>query len=156
EMVQRGELGEIRVVQVEYAQDWLAEPLEQTGQKQAAWRTDPEQSGAGGATGDIGTHAYNLTELVTGLEAEALPADEQTFVEGSKLDDNVPVLLRIKGGTKGMLWCSQVAVGQKKGLKLKVYGSKGGLKCEQEQPIHLWFTPHGEQPRRISRAGAGE
>src|SRR5690606_3506489 len=104
EMVQRGELGEIRVVQVEYAQDWLAEPLEQTGQKQAAWRTDPEQSGAGGATGDIGTHAYNLAEFVTGLEAEALAADVHTFVEGRRLDDNAHVLLRFKGGAKGMLW----------------------------------------------------
>src|SRR6187551_1809251 len=112
ELVQSGELGETRVVHVEYVQDWLAEPLEQTGQKQAAWRTDPERSGAGGATGDIGTHAYNLAEFVTGLTLEAVAADVHTFVRGRKLDDNAHVLLRYREGAKGMLWCSQVAVGQ--------------------------------------------
>jgi len=155
ELVKAGALGEIRVVQVEYAQDWLAEPLERTGQKQAAWRTDPERSGAGGATGDIGTHAYNLAEFVTGLALDALAADVHTFVKGRKLDDNAHVLLRYKGGAKGMLWCSQVAVGKENGLKLRVYGTQGGLEWAQEDPNYLEYFELGEPRRRITRSGAG-
>jgi len=155
EMVSGGELGEIRLVQVEYIQDWLTEPLERTGQKQAAWRTDPAQSGAGGATGDIGTHAFNLAEFVSGLEVEGLAADVDTFVDGRRLDDNAHVLLRFRGGAKGMLWCSQVAVGHENGLKLRLYGTKGGLEWAQEQPNQLRFTPFGGEPRTVSRAGAG-
>jgi predicted dehydrogenase len=155
ELVRSGEIGEIRVVHVEYVQDWLAEPIEQTGQKQAVWRTDPERSGAGGATGDIGTHAYNLAEFVTGLALEALAADVHTFVRGRKLDDNAHVLLRYEGGAKGMLWCSQVAVGQENGLKLRVYGTKGGLEWAQEDPNYLYWSKLGEPRRRITRSGAG-
>jgi len=101
EMVKNGELGEIRLVQMEYPQDWLSEPIEQTGQKQAAWRTDPKQSGVGGSTGDIGTHAYNLACFVTGLELDELAADVHTFVKGRQLDDNAHVMMRFKGGAKG-------------------------------------------------------
>jgi predicted dehydrogenase len=155
EMVGNGRLGRIRLVQVEYAQDWLTEPLERTGQKQAAWRTDPARSGAGGATGDIGTHAFNLAEFVSGLQVESLAADVDTFVAGRALDDNAHVLLRFKGGAKGMLWCSQVAVGHENGLKLRVYGERAGLEWSQEHPNHLRFTPFGEEPRAITRAGAG-
>jgi predicted dehydrogenase len=155
ELVRSGTLGEIRVVHVEYVQDWLAEPLEQTGQKQAAWRTDPARSGAGGATGDIGTHAYNLAEFVTGLALEALAADVHTFVPGRKLDDNAHVLLRYQGGAKGMLWCSQVAVGQENGLRLRVYGTKGGLEWAQEDPNYLYVSNLGEARRRITRSGPG-
>ena len=155
ELVRSGELGEIRVVQVEYAQDWLAEPLEKTGQKQAAWRTDPKRSGAGGATGDIGTHAFNLAEFVTGLTLEALAADVHTFVKGRKLDDNAHVLLRYKGGAKGVLWCSQVAAGQENGLKLRIYGTKGGLEWAQEDPNYLAWSKLGEPRQRITRSGAG-
>jgi predicted dehydrogenase len=155
ELVRTGKLGDVRLVQVEYVQDWLAEPLEQTGQKQAAWRTDPARSGAGGATGDIGTHAYNLAEFVTGLELEALAADVHTFVEGRKLDDNAHVLLRFKSGAKGMLWCSQVAVGQENGLRLRVYGTRGGIEWAQEDPNYLYWSNLGEPRRRISRSGAG-
>jgi predicted dehydrogenase len=155
ELVRSGELGKIRLVQVEYAQDWLAEPLEKTGQKQAAWRTDPKRSGAGGATGDIGTHACNLAEFVSGLTLEAVSADVHTFVPGRKLDDNAHVLLRYQGGAKGMLWCSQVAVGQENGLKLRVYGTKGGLEWAQEDPNYLYWSNLGEPPRRITRSGAG-
>ncbi len=155
ELVRAGELGTIRVVQVEYAQDWLAEPLELSGQKQAAWRTDPERSGAGGATGDIGTHAFNLAEFVTGLTLESLAADVHTFVEGRQLDDNAHVLLRYGGGAKGMLWCSQVAVGQENGLKLRVYGTKGGLAWAQEDPNYLEVSKLGEPARRVTRGGAG-
>jgi predicted dehydrogenase len=155
QMVRDGALGELRVVQAEYAQDWLAEPIEAEGQKQAAWRTDPAQSGAGGATGDIGTHAFNLAEFVTGLELEALAADVHTFVPGRRLDDNAHVLLRYNGGAKGMLWCSQVAAGCENGLKLRVYGTRGGLEWAQEDPNYLIFAKLGEPPRRITRGGPG-
>ncbi len=155
ELVATGQLGDIRLVQVEYAQDWLTEPLERTGQKQAAWRTDPAQSGAGGATGDIGTHAFNLAEFVSGLTVESLAADVDAFVKGRKLDDNAHVLLRFSGGAKGMLWCSQVAVGHENGLKLRIYGTRGGLEWAQEQPNYLRFTPFGQEPRSIGRAAAG-
>ena len=152
EMVARGDLGEIRVVQVEYAQDWLAE---ETEGKQAEWRTDPERSGAGGSTGDIGTHAFNLAGFVTGLRCEALAADLQAFVQGRQVDDNGHVLLRYEGGARGMLWCSQVAVGNENALKLRVYGTKGGIEWEQENPNVMWFTPFGEPKRRLTRGGAG-
>jgi predicted dehydrogenase len=155
ELVRAGELGDIRLVQVEYVQDWLAEPLELTGQKQAAWRTDPARSGAGGATGDIGTHAFNLAEFVTGLTVEMLAADVHTFVPGRPLDDNAHVLLRYGGGAKGTLWCSQVAVGNENGLKLRVYGTKGGLQWAQEDPNYLECFKLGEPRRHVTRSGAG-
>lgn len=154
-MVAAGELGEIRLVQVEYAQDWLAEPLEASGQKQADWRTDPARSGAGGATGDIGTHAFNLANFVSGLELEALSADLQSFVPGRRVDDNGHVLLRYKGGARGMLWCSQVASGCENGLRLRVYGTKAGIEWEQENPNYLWVTPLGAPRYRLTRGGPG-
>jgi predicted dehydrogenase len=155
QMIAAGELGEIRLVQVEYVQDWLAEPLEQTGQKQAAWRTDPGQSGAGGSTGDIGTHAFNLAEFVSGLTLEELAADVHTFVEGRQLDDNAHVMLRFRGGAKGTLWCSQVAPGHENGLRLRIYGTRAGLRWSQEDPNYLSYCPLGEPPRLIARNGAG-
>jgi predicted dehydrogenase len=154
-MVAAGDLGEIRLVQVEYAQDWLSEPLEATGQKQAAWRTDPAQSGAGGATGDIGTHAFNLAGFVTGLALDSLAADLQSFVPGRRVDDNAHVLMRYKGGARGMLWCSQVAPGNENALRLRVYGTKAGIEWAQEDPNYLWVTPLGAPRHRITRAGAG-
>ena len=154
-MIAAGELGEIRLVQAEYVQDWLTEPLEATGQKQAAWRTDPAQAGAGGALGDIGTHAYHLACFVTGLTLDALCADLTAFVTGRRLDDDAQMLLRFQGGARGMLWASQVAPGNENGLALRVYGTKGGLEWSQEQPNHLWFTPFGEPKRLITRGGAG-
>lgn len=154
-MVAAGEIGRIRLVQVEYVQDWLTEAAEKSGSKQAEWRTDPERSGAGGATGDIGTHAYNLACFVSGLTPEALAADLQTFVPGRALDDNAHVLLRFAGGARGMLWASQVAPGNENGLRLRLYGEKGGLEWAQEDPNYLWFTPFGEPRRRITRNGAG-
>ncbi len=155
EMVEAGELGEIRVVQVEYPQDWLTEATEATGQKQAAWRTDPAQSGAGGCIGDIGTHAFNLASFVTGLKLEALAADLQSFVPGRRLDDNAHVMLRFAGGARGMLWSSQVAPGNENALRLRVYGTKGGLSWEQEEPNTLWHSPFGQPTRRLTRSGAG-
>lgn len=155
EMVASGELGAIRVVQVEYAQDWLTTKLEASGQKQADWRTDPKRSGAAGCVGDIGTHAFNLAEFVSGLQVESLAADLTSFVDGRVLDDNAGMLLRFAGGARGMLWSSQVAVGQENGLRLRVYGTKASLEWAQEQPNALTFTPFGEPPRLIRRAGAG-
>ena len=152
EMVAAGEIGQVRVVQVEYPQDWLSEEQDF---KQAAWRTDPERSGAGGSTGDIGTHAHNLACFVTGLRVESLAADLQAFVSGRKLDDNGHVMLRFAGGARGMLWCSQVAPGNENALRLRVYGEKGGLEWAQENPTNLWFTPLGEPKRLITRNGAG-
>jgi predicted dehydrogenase len=155
EMIAAGELGELRLVQAEYAQDWLTERLEATGQKQADWRTDPKRSGAGGSLGDIGTHAYNLACFVTGLTLDSLLADLTAFVKGRKLDDNDNILLRWKGGAKGMLWASQVAPGNENGLTLRVYGTKGGLSWKQEEPNTLWFAPFGQAPRKITRGGHG-
>lgn len=154
-MVRNGDLGEIRVVQVEYAQDWLAEPIEQTGQKQADWRTDPARTGAGGSTGDIGTHAFNLAGFVTGLELDSLAADLQSFVPGRRVDDNGHVMLRYKGGARGMLWCSQVASGCENGLRLRVYGTKAGIEWAQEDPNYLWVGPLSQPKYRLTRGGAG-
>lgn len=154
-MIADGDLGDIRVVQVEYPQDWLSEPLESTGQKQAGWRTDPAKSGSGGSIGDIGTHAYNLARFVTGLSLHSLCADMQCFVDGRELDDNAHVLLRFEGGARGMLWSSQVAPGNENGLRIRVFGTKGGLEWLQEDPNKLWFTPLGEPKRLLTRNGAG-
>ena len=155
EMVANGDLGEIRVVQAEYPQDWLTEPAERSGSKQAEWRTDPKRSGAGGAIGDIGTHAYNLAAFVTGLKTEQVLAQLTSFVEGRPLDDDVQILLRYHGGARGMLWASQVAVGNENGLKLRVYGTKGGLEWTQADPNYLWFTPFGKPKQLLTRAGSG-
>jgi len=153
EMVAAGELGTIRVVQVEYVQDWLTTKLEDTGQKQAAWRVDPDRAGAGGCLGDIGTHAYNLAGFVTGLATRELAADLSRFVPGRRLDDNVHMLLRFENGARGMLWGSQVAPGNENGLRLRVYGEKGGLEWSQEHPNQLRFAPTGQPPRVLSRGG---
>ncbi len=154
EMAAAGELGAIRVVQVEYAQDWLSTPLEKTGQKQAEWRTDPARSGPGGSLGDIGTHAFNLACFVTGLACEQVAADVTTFVPGRRLDDNVQVMLRFAKGVKGGLWASQVAPGNENNLRLRVYGEKAGLEWRQEDPNELRFTPLGQPQRTIRRGGA--
>lgn len=155
EMVAAGELGPIRLIQAEYAQDWLATPVERTGQKQAEWRTDPARSGPGGSLGDIGTHAYNLACFVTGLPCEQLAADVTTFVPGRRLDDNVQVMLRFAKGAKGALWASQVASGNENNLRLRVYGEKAGLEWHQENPNELSFTPLGETRRTLRRGSAG-
>jgi len=152
EMIQSGEIGPIRVVQVEYPQDWLTVAEDN---KQAQWRTDPERSGAGGSTGDIGTHAFNLACFVTGLELDSLAADLQAFVPGRAVDDNAHVMMRFKGGARGMLWSSQVAPGNENALRIRVYGEKGGLEWAQEDPNYLWHTPFGEPKRLITRGGAG-
>jgi predicted dehydrogenase len=151
-MIANGDLGDLRLVNVEYVQDWLTEVVDN---KQADWRTDPARSGAGGSTGDIGTHAFNLANFVTGLTLDTLAADLSAFVPGRRVDDNGHVLMRFEGGARGMLWCSQVAPGNENGLRLRVYGTKGGLEWAQEDPNYLWFTPFGEPKRLITRGGAG-
>ena len=156
-MVEAGELGVIRVVQAEYPQDWLAEPIEQQGQKQATWRSDPAQSGAGGSIGDVGTHAWNLLSFVTGLETQALAAELSRFVPGRKLDDHAHIMLRFApvGGNppaRGLLWSSQVATGHENDLRLRVYGTKAGIEWSQTDPNYLWVTPLGQPRQKITRA----
>ena len=155
EMVAAGELGELRVIQAEYPQDWLSTDLESTGQKQASWRVDPAIAGAGGSLGDIGSHAEHLARFISGLELAQVSADLQTFVPGRRLDDNCHVLLRYTNGARGMLWSSQVAPGNENALRVRVYGSKAGLAFSQEHPNQLWFTPLGGRPQLITRGGAG-
>ncbi|MBV7408413.1 Gfo/Idh/MocA family protein [Maritimibacter sp. DP1N21-5] len=150
ERVARGDLGTIRLVQVEYAQDWLAHAPD-AGNKQAAWRTDPAQSGAGGATGDIGTHAWHLARHITGLVPEAIAADLQAFVPGRQLDDNAHVMIRFQGGARGTLWCSQVAAGLENGLRIRVFGDKAGLEWRQENPNELHVTEIGGPTMTLTR-----
>jgi len=153
EIVANGELGPIRVVQVEYAQDWLSTQLEKTGQKQALWRTDPALSGPGGSLGDIGTHAYNLACFVTGLTCQELSAELSSFVPGRRVDDNVQIMLRFAEGARGLLWASQVAPGNQNNLRLRVFGEKAGIEWRQEDPNCLWFAALGKAPQLIYRAG---
>ncbi|MBB3398809.1 Gfo/Idh/MocA family oxidoreductase [Rhizobium sp. BK060] len=155
DMILAGEIGDLRVLHAEYVQDWLTEPMETRGAKGAEWRTDPARSGAGGSIGDIGTHAYNLAAFVTGAYPKELLADLSSFVAGRTLDDNASVLLRYESGAKGMLWASQVAVGNENHFTLRVYGSKGGLEWEQEDPNRLWFTRYGQPKQLLTRGGAG-
>jgi predicted dehydrogenase len=155
QMVRAGELGELRLAQVEYPQDWLSGPTETTGNKQAEWRVDPARAGGGGSLGDIGTHAFNLADYVTGLDVAELLADLNTFVPGRKLDDNAQILLRYANGARGALWASQVAPGHENGLRLRVYGTKGGLHWAQENPNELRWSPLGEPTRIVTRGGPG-
>lgn len=152
-MVAAGTLGAIRVVQAEYAQDWLATAL--PGNKQADWRGDPAQAGPGGALGDIATHAYHLATFVLGAAAEQVSAETSRFVTGRRLDDDVQLRLRWAGGARGQLWASQVAVGAANGLRLRIYGETGGLEWSQEDPDILRYTPLGEPPRLLRRGGPG-
>ena len=151
EMVEAGELGDLRLVRVQYAQDWLTEPLEATGQKQADWRTDPARSGEGGCIGDIGTHAFQLAHFVVGVQPQSLLADLSTFVAGRRVDDNAQVLLRYENGARGALWASQVAPGNENNLTLRVYGSKGGIEWRQEHPNQLSWSPFDAPTRIITR-----
>jgi predicted dehydrogenase len=154
-MVADGTLGTIQVIRVSYVQDWLTTALDQEGQKQAAWRTDPNYAGAGGSVGDIGVHAFNLAAFISGLELEEVCADLRSYVPGRKLDDNANVLLRYKGGATGTLWSSQVAPGNYNRLSIGVYGTKGGLEWVGEDNDNLFYTPLGEPTRCITRGGPG-
>ena len=154
-MVRNGDLGQIRIVQVEYPQDWLAEKIEDTGHKQAEWRADPARSGAGGCIGDIGTHAFNLADFITGLEVRELCAELTTFVPGRQLDDDVQIMLRYQNGAKGLLWASQVAPGHENGLKIRVYGTKGALEWVQAEPNRMIWSPLGANQQIVTRNGPG-
>ena len=150
-LIQKGDLGSIRVIQAEYPQDWLTTKAEDSGLKQAEWRTDPKRSGGGGCIGDIGTHAFNLIRFITGLEVDELSADIHTFVKGRLLDDNAQIMLRFKGGAKGAIWSSQVAVGNENNLKIRVFGENGGLEWRQEDPNYLYYTKFGHPTQRVTR-----
>ena len=153
-LIQKSDLGSIRVVQAEYPQDWLTTKAEDSGLKQAEWRTDPKRSGNGGCIGDIGTHAFNLIRFITGLEVDELSADIHTFVKGRLLDDNAQIMLRFKGGAKGAIWSSQVAVGNENNLKIRIFGENGGLEWRQENPNYLYHTKFGQPTQKITR-GSG-
>ena len=153
-LVASGKLGKIRKVVVEYPQGWLATRIEASGQKQASWRTDPKRSGAAGCIGDIGTHAENLAEYVTGLQISELAADITAFVKGRKLDDDGNVLLRFKGGAKGVLHSSQISVGEENNLNLRVYGELGGLEWHQKEPNTL-LVKWPDQPMQVYRTANG-
>ena len=147
-----GRIGTVRKILVEYLQGWLSTALESTGQKQADWRTDPARAGVAGALGDIGSHAHNLVQYVTGLEVESICGDLTTFVEGRKLEDDASLLLRFTGGARGTLSASQVCVGEENGLSLRVYGTDGALSWRQEEPETLVFTPV-DGPSEVLRRG---
>ena len=150
-LIQRGDLGTIRVIQAEYPQDWLTTKAEDSGLKQAEWRTDPNRSGGGGCIGDIGTHAFNLIRFISELEVDELSADIHTFVKGRLLDDNAQIMLRFKGDAKGAIWSSQVAVGNENSLQIRVYGEKAGIEWKQEDPNYLYYTKFGQPTQRITR-----
>ncbi|MEC3905656.1 Gfo/Idh/MocA family oxidoreductase [Tamlana sp. 2201CG12-4] len=168
-MIAKGQLGEIRKIQAQYLQGWLSTSLEKTGQKQAAWRIDPKRSGIGGALGDIGTHAENLIEYITGLKISEIAADLGVFGEGRILDDDGNMLIRMENGAKGSISISQIALGEENNLGIKVYGEKGSLEWYQENPNELitrWldepkkiYTPNGiglhEEALKVSRIPAG-
>ena len=151
ELVAQGRLGDIRIVQVEYPQDWLATNIEDDDQKQAAWRTDPEKAGAGGCIGDIGTHAFHLAEFISGLKTTEILADLSSFVGKRKLDDNANILLRFDNGAKGSLWSSQIAAGNENALRIRLYGDKAGIDWSQENPNYLSITTLGGNREILSR-----
>jgi predicted dehydrogenase len=152
QMLKEGQFGKIRKVVVEYPQGWLSWKREATDSKQAGWRTDPKRSGIGGSLGDIGTHAENLAEYITGLQIKSVYADVSTFVEGRLLDDDANVLIHYDNGAKGILHCSQICAGEENGLNIRIWGEKGGLEWKQEEPNSLivkWL----DRPKQIHRVG---
>ena len=154
-MIKSGEMGDIRKVVVEYPQGWLSTLLEASDQKQAAWRTDPSKSGIAGAMGDIGTHAENLAEYMTGLKISELCADISTIVDGRQLDDDGNVLLRFDNGARGILFASQISQGEENSLAIRVYGTKAGLEWHQMKPNTL-VVKYQDQPNQIYRTGVGD
>ena len=153
EMIKNGDLGELRVIQIEYAQGWLATDIEKTGHKQALWRTNPAKAGIGGAIGDIGTHAFHLSEFVTGLQVKYLLADLDSMVSGRELDDNANILMKYTNDVKGMLRVSQIATGKENGLRIRVFGTKAGIEWSQENPNFLKFSRLGEPFAHYPEAG---
>ena len=151
ELVRAGKLGKILKVVAEYPQGWLLDKIEDSGQKQAAWRSDPKKAGASCCVGDIGTHAENLGRYITGLQIESLCAEFTTFIPGRKLEDDANMLIRYQGGAKGVLHCSQISCGEENNLNIRVYGTLGALAWQQEHPNELKFTPKGEAARTLRR-----
>ncbi len=151
ETVAAGELGDIRFVSAEYPQDWLATPLEKTGQKQALSRTDPKKAGISNCVADIGSHVENMVSYVTGLEIRSLLARLDRFGEGRTLEDNASILVEYKGGAKGMYWSSQIAVGHDNGLRIRIYGTKASLEWSQEDPNYCRVAYVGKPTVRLSR-----
>lgn len=154
-MIAAGAVGTIRVVRAEYIQDWLTQPIDAKGQKQAEWRTDPARAGRSACLADIGVHAYSLAQFITGQLPEAVAADLMTFVPGRRLDDNAHVLMRYASGARGVLIASQVSPGNYNRLSVKVYGDKGGVEWHGHEPEPLRYTPFGEPTRILTRGGAG-
>ena len=154
DLVRTGKLGDIRKIVVEYPQGWLATAIEKSDQKQAAWRTDPKRSGAAGCIGDIGTHAENLARYISGLEIDSLCADLTTFVPGRRLDDDGNILVRYKGGAKGVLHASQISVGEENNLNIRIYGTKAGLEWKQEHPNQL-VVKYPDKPAEVWGRGQG-
>ena len=154
ELVRSGKLGRILKIVAEYPQGWLLDRPEAAGQKQAAWRCDPKQAGASGCVGDIGTHAENLGRYLTGLQIDSLCAEFTTFIRGRKLEDDAGLLIRYRGGAKGVLLCSQISCGEENNLNIRVYGTKGSLAWQQEHPDELKFIPKGEPARILHRGNA--
>jgi predicted dehydrogenase len=154
EMIRRGDLGKLLKVVAEYPQGWLINPIDSEGQKQASWRTDPAKAGASSCVGDIGTHAENLGRYITGLEIDELCADFTTFVPGRRLEDDAAMLLRYQGGARGVLYASQISVGEENNLNIRVYGTKASLEWHQEHPNEL-IVKYPDAPRKIWRRGNG-
>lgn len=152
DLIRSGKFGKLRKVIVEYPQGWLSTAIEATGQKQAEWRTDPKRSGKGGAVGDIGTHAGNLAEYITGLKITELCADVSTYVEGRVLDDDINVLIHMENDVKGILHCSQICAGEENDINIRIYGEKGGIEWHQHDPNTLLVKQLGK-PTEIFRAG---
>jgi predicted dehydrogenase len=155
EMIARGELGELRFVNAEYPQEWLATALEKEGQKQAAWRADPAQTGKSNCVGDIGSHVENMVHYLTGLQIARLCARLDTFVPGRVLDDNASILVEYRGGAKGLYWSSQIAVGYDNALRVRIFGSKGSLEWCQENPNYLTVARLGQPTVVLSRGRDG-
>lgn len=153
-MVRGGQLGKVRKVVVEYPQGWLSTLLESSGQKQASWRTDPKRAGASSCIGDIGSHAENLTEYITGLKITELCADFTTFVPGRQLEDDGNILIHLEGGAKGILFASQISAGEENPLKIRIYGEKGGIHWQQEEPNTL-LIKWADKPWETRRTGGG-
>lgn len=154
-MVKNGDIGKIRFVNAEYPQEWLANPIEKDGQKQAAWRTDPELSGKSNCVGDIGTHIENMVSYVSGLRIQAISARLDSFVPGRVLDDNATIMLEYQGGAKGLYWSSQIAVGYDNGLRFRIFGTKGSIQWSQENPNYLTVSMLGEPTKVLSRGRDG-
>lgn len=152
DLIQNGKLGKLRKIVVEYPQGWLSEPVENKGVKQAEWRTDPERAGISSAVGDIGSHAQNLAEYITGLQIEKIMADTTSFVEGRELEDDASILVHYQQGVRGIIYASQVAVGEENALKIRIYGTKAGLEWNQETPDYLYLK-YPDRPEEIYKRG---